>query len=87
MNVLFVKLCLCVLYRSLNVRPVDPIYFMAEVVVCTSAWYTTGPARHSPFNGQFAGIRQLHDFLSFSGLLLFMTLLLCLLICLAIFSR
>ena len=82
---LLFRLCLWPLYLSLNVKPVDQIYFYKEVSVCTSAWYTTGPSWHSPLNGQIFFSRQLHFFFSLSEPLAFMTILLCLLICFAMF--
>ena len=81
---LLFRLCLWLLYLLLNVPPVDPIYFFVEEFVFTSASYTRGPSRHSPRKGQFSGTLQLHVLGSlFSGLLLFMTLLLCFVMCLS----
>ena len=70
---LLFKLRFWVLHRSLRSRPVELMYFIEEVLVRRSAWYTIGPSWHSPFKRQFSGRLQLHIFFSFSGLFLFNT--------------
>ena len=75
------RLYLCALYLSLKVLPVDRMYFIVETLVFTSAWsFLTC----SFFKGQSACILQLHNFFSITGLHLFITVELCLLICFVI---
>ena len=57
----FLKSCICWLYLSLKVLPVDPMYTLYSLLQWASTLYTTLRAVQFPLSGHAALSLQLHD--------------------------